>query len=63
MNLQVALSALRQVLIFIGGILVGKGLIDASVIETLVPAIVTVVASVWGLVAKNKDQVKIKTLE
>jgi len=63
MNLQVALSALRQVLIFVGGILVGKGLIDASIIDTLVPAIVTVVASVWGLVAKNKDQAKIKTLE
>jgi len=63
MNLQVGLSALRQVLIFVGGILVGKGLIDASVIETLVPAIVTVVASVWGLIAKNKDQAKIKILE
>ena len=56
MNKEVALSALRQVLIFIGGLLVGKGLIDQSMLETLVPAVVTIVASVWGLVAKSKDQ-------
>lgn len=56
MNKEVALSALRQVLIFIGGLLVGKGLIDQSMLETVVPAVVTIVASVWGLVAKSKDQ-------
>jgi hypothetical protein len=59
MNMQVALSALRQVLIFVGGILVGKGLIDQAMLETLVPAIITIVASGWGLYAKYKDQAKI----
>ena len=59
MNIEVILSALRQVLIFVGGYFVGKGLIDQSVVETLVPAIITVVASVWGLIAKSKDQKKL----
>lgn len=59
MNKEVAFSALRQVLLFIGGILVGKGLIDQTMLETLVPAIVTICVSIWGLVAKSKDQAKI----
>lgn len=59
MNTEVALSALRQVLIFIGGILVGKGIIDQAFVEAAIPAVVTLAASIWGLVAKSKDQAKI----
>lgn len=59
MNKEVALSALRQVLIFIGGILVGKGIIDQAMLETVVPAVVTIAAAAWGLFAKAKDQAKI----
>lgn len=56
MNMEVALSAFRQVLIFVGGILVGKGIVDQSFIDAVVPAVVTLSASIWGLVAKAKDQ-------
>lgn len=56
MNTEVALSALRQVLIFVGGILVGKGIVDQAFVEAVIPAAVTLAASVWGLVAKAKDQ-------
>lgn len=54
--MEVALSAFRQVLIFVGGILVGKGIVDQSFIDAVVPAVVTLSASIWGLVAKAKDQ-------
>ena len=59
MNKEVVLSALRQVLIFVGGILVGKGVIDQAFVETVVPAILTLAASAWGLYAKFKDQAAI----
>ena len=59
MNKEVALSALRQLLIFGGGILVGKGLIDQAILETIIPAVVTIATAAWGLFAKSKDQAKI----
>jgi len=59
MNIEVVLSAVRQVLIFVGGILVGKGIVDQAFIESVVPAVITLAASVWGLYAKAKDQAKI----
>lgn len=59
MNKEVILSAVRQVLIFVGGILVGKGVVDQAFVETVIPAVITLAASIWGLTAKAKDQAKI----
>jgi len=64
MTLALFQTILRQILIALFSALAAKGIIeDTSLAEPIVAGGVAVAAAVWGLVAKKRDQAKIKELE
>jgi hypothetical protein len=47
-------GVIRHSLTFIGGLLVMKGIIDESNLETLISGIITITGIIWSVVEKNK---------
>ncbi len=47
-------GVIRHSLTFIGGLLVMKGIIDDSNLETLISGILTITGIIWSVVEKNK---------
>lgn len=56
MQIEVVLSFIRQIAIFVGGMVVATGYVTAGQWELLTGAVITIVPVVWGLVSKWKDQ-------
>lgn len=53
MNKEKVLGIVRHVLTFAGGILIAKGFIEESVAQEVIGAAMTLVGSVWSIVAKK----------
>jgi len=47
------LGIVRHILTFAGGYAVAKGYIDEANIETVIGAVITVVGTVWSIIAKK----------
>ena len=45
---------IRHTLTFGGGLLVMKGLVDESTLETLISGLITITGLVWSVLEKNK---------
>lgn len=45
---------IRHTLTFVGGLLVMKGLVDESTLETLISGLITITGLVWSVLEKNK---------
>jgi hypothetical protein len=56
MNKEQVLGIVRHALTFVGGLLVTKGLIDANMVQEVMGALVTLIGSVWSVVAKKKTE-------
>lgn len=48
------LSIIRHSLTFAGGLLIMRGYLDAKELQEISGGIITVVGTVWGVVAKNQ---------
>lgn len=57
MNMTQVWTLLRQALLFGGGILVGRGIIDAATMETLVGAAITILTALYGLWLRSPTQI------
>lgn len=55
MSKEQLLGVVRHGLTFVGGLLVTKGLMDAGMVEEVMGAVITLVGSVWSIVAKKKS--------
>ena len=53
MNKEQVLGLLRHVLTFVGGILIAKGLVDEGQVTELAGGLMTIVGTVWSIVAKK----------
>ena len=49
------LGVVRHILTFAGGYAVAKGYIDEANIEAVIGAVITVVGTVWSILAKKKS--------
>jgi hypothetical protein len=47
-------GVIRHTLTFVGGLLVMKGIIEDSVLESLISGIMTITGIIWSVVEKNK---------
>ena len=56
MNIEVVKTILRQILLSLGTVAVTKGYIDQSLVEPIIGGALALVAVVWGVFAKAKDQ-------
>ena len=54
MNKDQVLGIIRHTLTFVGGFLVMKGLVDETLVTEIVGGVVTLVGSIWSVVAKTK---------
>jgi hypothetical protein len=54
-------SAIRSVLLVLGGIAVGKGWLDSTALDTLVSAAMVLVAA-WGVYAKRPRSAEAKII-
>lgn len=57
MNMTQVWTLLRQALLFGGGILVGKGWLDAATMETLVGGLITILTALYGLWLRSPTQI------
>lgn len=48
-----ALGIIRHTLTFVGGLLVLKGLVDEAVVNEIVGGVITLVGTIWSVVAKQ----------
>ena len=48
-----ALGIIRHTLTFVGGLLVLKGFIDETVVNEIVGGVITLVGTIWSVVAKQ----------
>jgi hypothetical protein len=48
------LGLLRHVLTFVGGIIVAKGLIDESLSQEIIGALMTIAGGAWSVLSKKK---------
>ena len=55
MNKETIFGILRHVLTFGGGYLVAKGVFDQAMLDSVVPAIITIAGVVWSVFDKKKD--------
>lgn len=55
MSKEQVLGIVRHGLTFVGGLLVTKGLMDVDMVQEVMGAVVTLVGSVWSIVAKKKS--------
>jgi hypothetical protein len=53
MNKETILGVVRHVLTFAGGILIAKGFIEESVAQEVIGATMTLVGSIWSIIAKK----------
>ena len=53
MSQEQVLGIIRHGLTFIGGLLVTKGLIDSGVATEIVGTVVTLVGTIWSVIAKK----------
>ena len=60
MKKEMVLGIIRHTLTFVGGILITKGLIDESTLQTLVGSSITLIGAIWSVIDKNKTIVKIR---
>lgn len=60
MKREMVLGIIRHTLTFVGGILITKGLIDESTLQTLVGSSITLIGAIWSVIDKNKTIVKIR---
>lgn len=49
---QALLSAIRSILIAIGGVLTTKGYVDDATVQTVIGAVMVLAPAVWGIVDK-----------
>lgn len=54
MNNEILLGLVRHILTAIGGVLVAKGSVDQSTVETVIGGIVAIVGAVWSVFSKKK---------
>jgi len=55
MNQEQAIALLRQILLFVGGIFVGKGYVDAATMTTIVAGMVALATVLWGQYARRNN--------
>lgn len=48
-----ALGIIRHTLTFVGGLLVLKGFVDETVVNEIVGGVITLVGTIWSVVAKQ----------
>jgi len=53
MKKEATLGIVRHALTFIGGILITKGLIDASMLEELSGSLLTLIGGIWSVISKK----------
>ena len=53
MNKDTILGVIRHVLTFAGGYFVAKGMFDQAMLDTVVPAIITIVGVAWSVFDKK----------
>jgi hypothetical protein len=53
MSKEQLLGVIRHGLTFLGGLLVTKGLLDEGILQEVLGAVMTLVGSVWSVVAKK----------
>lgn len=56
MKKEIVLGIIRHTLTFVGGILITKGLIDESTLQTLVGSSITLIGAIWSVINKNKNR-------
>lgn len=54
MNNEILLGLVRHVLTALGGVLVAKGTVDQSTVETIVGGAAAIVGALWSIVSKKK---------
>jgi hypothetical protein len=55
MKKEQVLGVIRHTLTFIGGLLVMKGIVDESILETIISGVLTLTGTIWSVVDKNKS--------
>jgi len=55
MNKDQVISLLRQILLTLGGALVGKGYVDDATMTMIVGGIVAIVTGLWGLYTRREQ--------
>jgi hypothetical protein len=71
MNFEQVMSIVRQIMLFLGGLLVTKGVTDSATLQTVVGALVTLISSGWaiytrrntGLIASAADVPSVQKIE
>ena len=53
MNKEQVLGLLRHVLTFVGGAVIAKGLVDEGQVTELIGGVMTLVGTVWSILAKK----------
>ncbi len=53
MKKEIVLGIVRHTLTFVGGILITKGLVDASSVQELSGALITLIGGVWSILQKK----------
>ncbi|WP_439572647.1 Pam3-gp28 family putative phage holin [Phreatobacter sp.] len=57
MNMEQVWTLLRQALLFAGGILVGKGYLDAETLTAIVGGLLTILTALYGLWKRSPVQI------
>lgn len=53
MKREMVLGIIRHTLTFVGGIFITRGLIDESTLQTLVGSSITLIGTIWSILAKR----------
>lgn len=54
MKKEQILGIIRHTLTFIGGLLVMKGIVEESILETIISGVLTLTGTIWSVIEKNK---------
>ena len=54
MNNEILLGLVRHLLTALGGVLVAKGTVDQSTVETITGSVVAVAGALWSVFSKKK---------
>jgi hypothetical protein len=54
MNKEQILGVFRHILTFVGGTLITKGIFDPELANEIVGTVVTVIGTVWSVIAKKR---------
>jgi hypothetical protein len=55
MNKEQILGVFRHILTFVGGTLITKGIFDPELANEVVGTVVTVIGTVWSVIAKKRN--------